>query len=1227
MRLRSLGLCVGLFVTSVLLRSHSAAAAWPPAPDADLKNPENWPNDPGYRSMWQYFSYLPDQKPDSPAYLDADRKLGASGMSIDRAWTLTTGRPDVVIAVLDSGIQWDAPDLVNKANLNRGELSAHKPQQRDSSPCGGAGPLAGFDCNGDGVFSVADYRDDPRVFPPVPGEKCFTSGDPDKPGADRIKGDANRNCVLDAGDLIELFTDGIDDDANGYADDIAGWDFYKNDNNPYDDTRYGHGTGEAKDATQEGNNGIEGIGVCPACRFVPLRVGDSFIADSNDFAKAAIYAADNGASVVQEALGTIDMTSFARAAIDYAYSKRVIVVASMADENSRHHNFPASYLHNLPVHAVRYAGDDFQSTSTFLAFNNCTNYGGQLALSVSGTSCSSEATGRAAGIAGLIHSYARAQPSPVTLTAEEIIQLFKMTADDIEVPESRRAEFKEIYYPSKPGFDQRFGYGRANAYRALTAIRQGLIPPEVDIVSPGWFDILHSDRAPGSVPVLGRVAASRAQSYDVVVEYAPGVEPDDNQFLPLAAELRNVPANTVMGGADSPLATFDPREVDTNHVADSDSLRGENDRTLTLRVRAVAHYAGGDVRGEARRTIAVVNSKNGSDPDLLPGFPIKVGPSLEGSAKLVDLDGDRMREIIVPTSDGQLQVLTMKSGTPVALPGFPYRASLLDGFDPLPASSSLPSYRNAPAYARGKNGGVDPDVREAFVSSPAVGDLDNDGVLEIVASTWGGTIHVVDATGQARAGFPQRLPLIPSCPLDASKPRPSACMDVKNAVSRGTFAAPVLVDLDADGKLDIVQAAFDGKVYALRSDGLPLAGFPVEVHSPTALRRDRIMSTPAVADLNGDGVPDLVLGSNEESSEGVGLVFAVDGRGTKAPEGPYLRNWPLMVPSVNVLPVVAEGIAASPVVTDLDRDGQPDVLLQGNGSTPLVVRQDPGPQTPREAPPRRLPVVRDDAGVESLGFRSGAAFGPLTGATAPDSMFPVLSTPAVGDLDLDGVPDVVMTGAGLSLALNLANGSSAKPFQHLLGMWNGATGAMMPASPVVLEDYTFFVNSAVADLSGDGYPEVIAGTAGYFVHAVDACGREAPGFPKFTNGWHTGTAAVGDLDGDRGLEVVAGTREGYLFAWHTRGKDDGVIQWDSFHHDARNSGDARKPLDQGRYTVEAPALACTRPPEPPVDRFDAGGGCACTVVMPSSSPKSLLASGVLALVLLGARRRRRPRSR
>ena len=66
---------------------------------------------------------------------------------------------------------------------------------------------------------------------------------------------------------------------------------------------------------------------------INLRVADSFIADANSFAEAVVYATDNQASVVQEALGSVNNTPFAQNAITYAYNNGTAVIASAADEN------------------------------------------------------------------------------------------------------------------------------------------------------------------------------------------------------------------------------------------------------------------------------------------------------------------------------------------------------------------------------------------------------------------------------------------------------------------------------------------------------------------------------------------------------------------------------------------------------------------------------------------------------------------------------------------------------------------------------------------------------------------------------------------------------------------------------------------------------------------------------------------------------------------------------
>jgi MYXO-CTERM domain-containing protein len=1202
------------------------ALPWQPSPGADMKNSANWPNDPGYPTQWSLWSWLPSQAGGAPPYLSADTALGASGIHADAAWTHTTGTSGVLIAIVDSGVDWGDEDLLHPAWLNMGELSgSNRPEGPGGAPCGGTGKLAGYDCNGDGVFDVSDYLQDPRLSAPVSAPSC--------PGGMSVSGDHNLNCVLDAGDIIEQFSDTVDDDLNGYIDDISGWDFFRNDNDPYDDTGSGHGTTAAHASNAEADNGIGVVGACPGCRFVMLRAADARVGEANDFAKAVAYAADSGASVVQVGLETVDQTPFARSAIDYAYAKGVLVVASLGEENSREHTTPVTANHTLGIYALAPDGAVTASgpavttgASSFLGFSTCSNFGGNSALGVGAVGCAGEATGVAAGAAGLLYSEGLDKGLMPPLGAGEVLQLLIGSAELVNVPESRSPDpnVASQYYESLPSFSQRFGYGRANVATAISAIDAGLLPPEVDITSPEWFAVLYASRVSAPVPILGKIAASRAQSYDYRVEWAPGVEPDDSAFQPLVDWVRNVPGATPTGGSvSSPIGLLPPPgQLMTAHAADPDSPAHENDRTITLRVLAVAHYPGGDVPGQARRSVAIVNDSNGGDPDLLPGFPFSMGASMEASPKLADIDGDGVRDIVAATSDGRLHALSMASGKLHEVSGFPATSAPIDGFDPMPETAlSLPSYLRAPAYAT-----IDPGLaREAFVSAPAVGDLDGDGKPEIVVTSWPGTVYVFGSDGLPVPGWPYRLPLVSLCVKAGMLP----CYDEDHWLARGAGASPVLADFDGDGKPEIVQAAFDGQLYVWHGDGTLLSGFPVPIHSPAASRYDRLYATPAVADFNGDGVPDIVCGSNETVGANEGPVFIVDGRGANAPSL-YLSHWPVLSPSLPLMPVVATGMSVSPVVASFTSAGQPQALVQGNGVLPFILPADPGEQVGLAMPPNALPVYEREGGA-SQGFDPGSEFGALSAAAVPDVMTPLFGQPAVGDLDGDGVLDVAVAGGSEVLTTELTSGVSMTrppgPAQHLLAMWSGATGHPMPGAPVPIEDHAIGMNAAVADLTGDGYPEVVLGTGGYFVRAVDACGCEASNWPKFTGGWIEATPAVGDIDGDpsHALEVVTGTREGLLYAWHTGGTDKGVVAWESVHHDLANTGNYGTPLTQGvlegATTPIDCATDCPAPPPAMAPPQVSPGGCGCRVEGRNVPTPAVPVLGVLAALVFRRRRR------
>ena len=86
---------------------------------------------------------------------------------------------------------------------------------------------------------------------------------------------------------------------------------------------------------------------------MPLRVGDSFVADVNNFAQAAIYAIDNGVLVIQEALGTLNnSTAGARGRRTTPTTTASTVIASAADEAAQHHNWPSSLPHVIVVNSV-----------------------------------------------------------------------------------------------------------------------------------------------------------------------------------------------------------------------------------------------------------------------------------------------------------------------------------------------------------------------------------------------------------------------------------------------------------------------------------------------------------------------------------------------------------------------------------------------------------------------------------------------------------------------------------------------------------------------------------------------------------------------------------------------------------------------------------------------------------------------------------------------------------
>ena len=229
---------------------------------------------------------------------------GLSAIGAQSAWDQTRGSPSVVVAGIDTGIDYEHPDLYLNVWINQDEIPA-------------AVRATLRDANRDGLITFYDLN--------APANKG------------KVR-DIDRNGQIDAADLLSRakhggWSNGRDEGGNGYTDDIVGWDFADGDNTPFD--RDGHGTHTAGTIAAVGDNGEGVAGVLWRASIMALRIfGDEGVSASSRAIAAAIrYAADNGARVSNNSWGGGFPSQAIYDAIQYAQSKGHIFVAAAGNES------------------------------------------------------------------------------------------------------------------------------------------------------------------------------------------------------------------------------------------------------------------------------------------------------------------------------------------------------------------------------------------------------------------------------------------------------------------------------------------------------------------------------------------------------------------------------------------------------------------------------------------------------------------------------------------------------------------------------------------------------------------------------------------------------------------------------------------------------------------------------------------------------------------------------
>ena len=763
---------------------------------------------------------------------------------------------EMVVGVPDIGFKWNHPDLVGNVWQNLGE-----------------------DADGDGVVIVQ----------------------------------SGNSWIFDPGDV-----NGIDDDGDNYVDNFVGWDAAFNDNDPSPETNSAdHGTlvGGCVSSSTDNGIGVASVGWTVKLMGINGSTQDEVFTDSD---QATLAAAQMGANVINMSFGGMGSCYPSEQSLYNVifnnYGAILVTSAGNGGEDGNT-NFddmtPSSCDNVLSVSAVD-QGDNFGCWATAGPTVDFCAPGRQIITtdvpsgysSVSGTSFASPI---ASGAIALLWS--------------RFPSLDKQTVIDRIVDNTD--EFADMNGTCQGNsLVGMLGSGRLNIYKALTAgVYPSLYVSEVNYLNDSDDDGVFNPGETVKVKIIVGNEEGWADGENVVatlstdddrililddtIEFSNNIPSGGTAFTLIDhflvqsvddAQLGNVPCTINIQAGVEPPYYYTNLDIELSITLDQYGFDYPTNGMVLKSSPIIA-----DLYGNSMGQL-FVGGDNGNmygymvGGNELSGFPFTVSDKIRSSPAVGDVDNDGSNELVFGSHDGGLYVLNIVGTQEMVylqngyIVGSPSLVDL-DGDEDMEIVFTTQRGSNSGELFAIHHDGTDVDgfpvnIDEKMLVGPATGDLEGDGIIDIVLCTWEDNIYALDNLGAIKTGFP--------------------------FTSTNRFnSPPTLVDIDSDGDLEIIAGNDSGLLHILHHDGSEMASFNTG---------DDIRGGISVSDINDDGNYEVLFTGYDD----------------------YLHIWdPILGQQVQGWPIdLGTNSLSEPATADLDNDGDLEIIGANKSGQIFVFHHD-----------------------------------------------------------------------------------------------------------------------------------------------------------------------------------------------------------------------------------------------------------------------------------------------